>query len=503
MKPVDSIGLIFARLTWPSVIARERAVTEMARLLVNPDHSNVVRERLLAWIKEQSIESRSVIGLLVLLKAAMIDRTFVLPSAREIDAAVRSPSLLSWMLRKEILRHTSTSTLRMDGYHSDDAPDEFVVPPFFERKNNIRFLPPIYFERGARIQRRAGIPFMRQWAYEWELLVRRLGFTPDRSTSDFWFGYAPDEFSSADTLLSDVYRSAYLRTLAWSLSTGQIEVSMALFFAAQTCPVDLSLWQSEPQPPPAWWPVVDMAHGLSDDELLDSAWRQVSNLWERQRDGDGWIVGHATGALSVGATKTLVLEIGCLIHSRGMGNAPLPEEIWHWYEQYDSSAVDVPSLLRFEGHIERGEGETMEYCIANDFFLPVATLAEPFAYPRWQNWRVGFQGVALPTFALTGKRMTFKGTKEGVDVYLSRNVIGQWRDWSRAVRERGFHTPPKDCGRYLFIKQDVLNRAASRCNGDIAWVCRLTLYNHRSSYNEELKKSDTYRLFNTLRDTTA
>lgn len=98
----NQLRLLFARLAWPSGLARERACAAIAGLLLDVQQSETTRQYLTYYLKYQALESLSALGLLSFLYAQERDSNITVKYARELVSAVTKNSILSWLLVREI-----------------------------------------------------------------------------------------------------------------------------------------------------------------------------------------------------------------------------------------------------------------------------------------------------------------------------------------------------------------------------------------------------------------
>ena len=491
MKP-DAIDFLLSRLTWPSVMVRERTATEVARLVVSSDEGDQIKTRLLEWIERQRLESVVAIGLLVLLRAETLAPTFEQPSQRDLDRAIGKPSLLSWMLCA-LIRGSTPDMNAVTAPHLEAAPASFKIDSFFTEYVE-SFLPPIYAKYADKVQQRTGLPFRQQWAYEWKALVDELGITPSRAALDFWMTHLPERFAMMDSRMSDVYRSAYLRTLAWALSTRILPISDALYFTIQTCPVDFGLWRVEPGARPTWWPTAEKPRGEIDTVPIE-IWRQVEALWEHQATilGDV-VVGHAYGTVCEG-DATYLLEVGAMLQTCQGPAAPSAEDVAAWYFNDNRAQLELPSPLVFGGTICKNSLRQSITPFADWEVAPLTSAALPETVPRWQSWRFYQNGVWLPSSFLSNDRLAFSCTQDGVEVSGGAASVGQWRDWIWALRERGAYPPPKNCGNYTLLNRRRLEEVAAQTSASYCWVCRLTAYYQKHRYEHDFQEIQSSRLF--------
>lgn len=244
IPPEQGLSWLLARLTWPSIMVRERACAELARLLLHPQLCDAIRDALLHWIAEQRLESVAALGLLPFLRARAQSGTYSI-SLTELVNALRAPSILAWLLLNEVGERHSL-TFEAACRHAETAPQGFTPDPFFAKYIKY-FLPPSYADLVRSLEARVGLPLYRQWTFEWQCLLKDLEVVPSRDEVDEWYRYLPgkEHYLGVDTRLAEVYRSAFLRALAWAAARG-VESEVAQFLAAHACPVDLDLWAVAP-----------------------------------------------------------------------------------------------------------------------------------------------------------------------------------------------------------------------------------------------------------------
>ena len=220
MNETTILGMLFAQLVWPSLLVRERACTEIAKLLANPDYTEIVTSFLISWLKKQDLESVVCNGVLAVVRAKMLEPAYSTPDSERISRAINKPSLLSWMLLRTLYPEFEDLP-EISTWYSGDAPENFAVEAFFD-KYATAFLLPVYYDFWVpTIERKTRLPFRRQWAREWQRAVGETQISVSTLPLDFWLRRREGEFqyAGADMKMSEVYRSAYLRALAWFLDS--------------------------------------------------------------------------------------------------------------------------------------------------------------------------------------------------------------------------------------------------------------------------------------------
>ncbi len=139
------------------------------------------------------------------------------PDLATVREPIRQPSILAEVLLQEMY-HAVAGCQWWRG-HSGPPSFSFEPSSYFER-HRTHHAPVVLSSNLTDLERNSGLPFMRQWAYEWQQLCERTktGFTE----YPYYFGDFGEvrggiigQFSPRQ---SELYRSAYLRTFAIAVS---------------------------------------------------------------------------------------------------------------------------------------------------------------------------------------------------------------------------------------------------------------------------------------------
>jgi hypothetical protein len=496
--------MLFSRLTWPSPLARERACTAIAHLLAEPAHAPPVKVFLLLWLKAQHHESVCGLALLALLRAK-IDAGGSCPiPASEVRACLPWPSVQSSLLLAE---YGSDSTVPDEpgAWHSGDPPSSFTSPPFFGR--HVRsFVAPVYDNSAKEIEQRMLVPFRRQWAYEWEIVLRRHPVELSVSSLRYWFGSqeADARCGAVDTPLSEIYRSSYLRALAWAVATRGMDKDVAASLAAETIPIDLELWQLRPGTRPAWWPTAAEAGSTALETAPEEIWPAVEDLWHRQQArgapwGEDWILTQASGRVRGGETVYDLSLLACFQLAVDPED-PSIGEVFDWCAKGDDTSVTpiTGSRLRFTGKVRPSRAWDMATRFGGWSVMPaVGCIDSGGALSRWQWWR-GHRGLWGPASSLTRGGYTFRRDGDTLAFESDGEVIGRWCDWTDELRERIAPNILPATGQMLLTRRDVIERFASENRARFCWVVRLTAFCRERHY-ELYRPIHDYRTFGVSR----
>ncbi len=492
----QGMPLLFTQLTWPSGLVRERACVQIARFLLDPEYAEETVHHLLQWMKSQRLESTNALGLLALYRVRLERSDFTLPPFEDVVSAVVRPSMLSALLLQEFAPD-NFDALQNSLRHSGEAPRDFSPDTFFT-KNVATFLPPYYDYLAGLIEKREMIAFRRHWAYEWKGLVEETSVKLTDRSLYFWYGSTSNKerVYSTDTKLSEVYRSAFLRALAWAVSTDRLEVEDALENVAEACPINLELWRVKPAPKPDWFPRAEEPPG-NIDTVPAQVWRQVEEMWKRQlHNPSEWMVARASGIVLDSATVYDLEIYGMFQKSHGPGE-PRLESVPEWCRDELQLSAQLTGHLHFSGTILQQKNRHWVKAFGDWSFAPAAASLNVSPMVSWQYWRT-YRRVWLPTPFLGATRLSFSCGDESVSVYEGGEVIAYWFDWTDGLTERHHVELPMPAGQCLQIRRKTIEEFTESTGSSFCWVCRLTGYHRKDTY-EPYKQVRDHREFGCTR----
>ena len=150
----------------------------------------------------------------------------------ERSAAIAKPSILADMILQHVCGWRKAG---WDTAHSGAAPASFNPPPYF-LENQSAQVPPILGTVLRRAEKESGIPLHRQWAFEWQDVMERTG----SPYSGYPYHFVDTKFRNAGVIgqLSlrqcAVYRSAFLRTLAYAVAEHGMSLPEAAYLSSYT-----------------------------------------------------------------------------------------------------------------------------------------------------------------------------------------------------------------------------------------------------------------------------
>jgi hypothetical protein len=466
----------------------------MSDLMLDPELSKRTLDSLLEWMASQEFESTAILGLLVLLRTSMRGGGSLIPQLSVLQKCIVKPSILSWMLLTELVG--SPVDHKSSLAHSAEAPRNFSPVPLFEKYVRA-YLPPIYDMWAKELEERL-VSFKRQWAYEWSALRTNSPIQPSDRTLQFWLGtdYEEERYLGADMPMSELYRSAYLRALAWLVTSERIGLREAIRTAAKVCPVDLELWKLDPSCRPEWWPWVEES-GSALDVVPAQVWPKVAELWEdQQADFAEWLLTQASGPVHLSSVK-YHLEIQGVFQKNVGPAKPNLEDISRWYSNENSIHPRFYSPLRFAGLIEPRSLDSEPKRSGGWDVIPASAQVVQVDSPRWQFWRM-YRGIWLPTPFFEAERVRFEVSNGSVAVFDENEIVAKWNDWTSGLSERLGRNIPPPTGQFLFSKRTMIKAFLETNNASFCWVCKLTGF-HRQDKHRPYKTFSDFREFGSTR----
>lgn len=334
-------------------------------------------------------------------------------------------------------------------------------------------------------------PQFRQWAFEWTQLVSTLGYQPSARVLDFG-GRPPGLRMLVDFPLSEIYRSAYLRSLAWAVASGKLSEEVAVLLAHEACPIDLGLWRVQPGIKPPWWPMPKPSAGTIDT-IPAQVWTAVSSLWDHRREvfSENALLAASGSVLQGSAIYSLAIRaMFQAAHGPISGD---PREIMQACDEAQGGHSGRGAY--FGGILDQIKPEEISLNSHDWSILPASVYVRPHVFPRWQYWR-GYRGVQLPASFLGSDRLSFRCESDSIMLFDGTTQIGSWRDWTDGITEEFVNNVPDPHGWVLQVSSDLIDRFAHQSRSTLGWICELRVL-HREHQHEAFHEFSTYQLHGT------
>ncbi|MGP3725262.1 hypothetical protein [Cereibacter sphaeroides] len=465
MRPMEreSLELLIARLSWPVPVVRWRAARALRDLLNSQETRLDATHMLLRSIAAARCETECCAGLTVFLMAESHAR----PALEALRDTLRYPSILASLLFRHMYGEDGPD---WQSSHSAFPSVYFEPEPFFI-EHRTAHVPPILSTNLRSLERHANRPFMRQWAFEWQTLQDKTGVP--RSSYPHYFGRVDDvkggfvgQYIQGQ---GELYRSAYLRTLAYAVDHWEMPRHIAEHYAMYVVPAVPGLFEIDPVPRPAWLGDIPERCAASPGDLEQLA-RQL-----------------------IDATRELKLRPMSLIspivadvaeHGEFAITAHLVADDYSGDESDDNKMeiADFESAFNIEG--DRPETPLDKYSDQREgSTAPVCTSMLPQPYGYWQSH---YFATGLPVAASyvlpMGTRM--RCTRGGVELLYTGRLVGTtsyWHDrWSPEYPREG----NTRCGVYSTLEATLLPDALKRLGRRVVWKANMRLWQRASTLDE-------------------
>jgi len=465
---VSTMRMLIERLRWPVRMVRWRVAKEFGALLSSDAHSKNARDVYLDWLSTCEFESEVVSALAVLLCTTDDG----LPSFGAVSGYLSRPSILADMVLQFIYGKTKGG---WEDAHSGPVPDSFTPEIYFENHKSAH-VPPILGDELHRLEKKTGLPFIRQWAFEWRKLM-------DRSRAPY-SGYP---YFFVDALLRrseingqfsqrqcEVYRSAFLRTLACGVSCWGMPANKAAWTCLNSLPVNKGLLDIEPVERPVW--LADVPERCCGPEA------SVRDLVKQLITPNLGQVGMRPVCLKVpiadNVSEFSSLSIRAILVSDGFSHDATAEEI-AW--------VDLPFFLddwvSFEGTLECDGIAKLTHEGTTGTYAPVCADVRPVPFGFWHSDY--FQaGISLPIPYMFKKETTIRCQKNHISLLGGPDVVGSWRVWHdhwTPLYAKGGMTR---CGMLTEMRETDLEWAVNQHQRKLGWIVDVKIWNRATEYGE-------------------
>lgn len=464
------IEVLVDRLRWPAALVRERAASQLGKLIADGDE--VARDTMLSWISRQELESLAAIGLLPFLYAATKgDRPF---TANELSSACRAASVLSELyLRHFDPDHESTSWLDR---HSGPRPRGWKAR---ERDASVSH-GDLDLLRGrlGTVEKVFLKPLTTHFDFELSVLEERHGRSPAQA---FWAGGTQDRGYHPfwQPLTGEARRSAYLRTLAWAASNSMLPTDVILEEATSVSPVDLGLWHVAPTTCPRWWPgLATSSHGEVDSETV-AIIQNVESAVEAWGTGSD-VVLASSGCISQTSLVQHNLEVRSFFQQADGPERPTSQELFQELHSIQGSVRQDASPLRFEGAVTV-DGDFQR--LGDWFIFPCSGSALPEAIISWQSWR-GVRKIQCPSNLLSEGEINAVCRGDSIDYEDEEGLIARWSDWSDGVSAVAVKDLLPNSGWVLVAPRGVVDRFLKATGMSLAWAWEIASHFREYSYED-------------------
>jgi hypothetical protein len=460
-------SFLFSRLKWPVPMVRWRAAKQIRDLLNDPITRPVTTAMLLDYLGACETESEVSAILSIVFLTSPAER----PTRAAVISRIRHPSLLS-----DIIIERTYGPGRGIGWwwgaHSGAAPRDFEGGSYFE-KYKTAHVPPILADNLKRLGRASGLPFQQQWAFEWRCLCDKLGtrFT----TYPHYF----DDFSEVRAGITgqywqrmrEVYRSAYLRTLAFAVSESHLPQKIAEDHCMELVDGVAGLFEVEPGRRPVWLSdIPERSCGQDPDfsALVGELVRASTGANMRLVSLDAPIVWSVKKYAKLSVTAHLLTP-----------DYELPPEAL-LFEKMPLLMIDdtfelkgPPAPLSIEEARTAGsKGDEIAVC--NTLF--------PIPFGCWQSDYLSL-GIAIPApYVIGGTHIAC--TTEGIELKTEGSAVAITKLWNDGWTPSHLKGGTTRCGTVTMMDAAALDEAQVRLGRKLAFFVRLQGWDRPKEYGD-------------------
>ncbi len=350
--------LALSRLRLPVPAAKLAVIHSMAKILDDPEYGEILWNELLDWLARLDLESEVIEALCIPVLAKQSEHVDVGALQRVIDR----PSSLSDIYLSEI----SDRPLLINSWaksHSNEVPPLFSPQEIVDKLKAGRLMPKILESRLDKLEKHSDRPFLKQWAYEFQRIIDRLGEQPEGYLEHFVHGDRQRSIGQFVTRNGHAARSAYLRTLSLAFDCWKMPKETAMKEAMYATPSDFTFLKMLPGDTPSWHDKICNNAPSSSDEWQSMLSTIVDNLAE---DEKAFELLH----LNLPLTSTVHYQADVeLISCLYIGTEPNPEEAFDVHQFLPGNA-ELPRTNNWEISNPQQDPKVPFPCSDGGFILP-------------------------------------------------------------------------------------------------------------------------------------
>ncbi|MBB4575963.1 hypothetical protein [Rhizobium lentis] len=467
---MDSARFLLERLNWPVRLARLQAAREYANLFADPSFGAVALQMYLTWLSERQTENEVCSGLAVLLAAS----TNYLPGVDVLSKNLPCPSILADYMLKEIYGPAAPSG-SWASRHSGRAPPSFEPGEYFLRHQRDQ-IPPSLAAELLRLERLSGLPFLKQWAFEWE----HTKTSTDAPLSGFPYHFLEAALEQSgvsaqlDQRQGDIYRSAYLRTLHCAVDIWRMPLEEACEAATKCLPLNRGLVDIGPVDRPHW------LGELPDECAPDNAPLKsiMKEILKAATKSDGLVPVHLRTPLSLKISEFSSLTLSCALLSEDF--VPVPDTD---IADLRTTAWDLPTGSLFAGQPRQLGVDDYAPPTSRGTRLPFCVDIFPFPFGYWMG-DLFHLGLSLPASYAFNEVISYHCRGGGILTEMNGQTIGRWTTWNdhwTYLYPKGGNTR---CGSVSEMRPVDIITAADRFGLKVGWTADVKIWCREKSYDE-------------------
>ncbi len=460
------IQMLLERIKWPVRLVRWKAAEKFAVLFSSKDLQEKAIGIYLKWLSNQTLESEIVAGLSILLLVPKAS----LPNYTAVFSSVSKPSILAEMLLRNIFREGG---LEWEACHSGSPPDSFSPDKYFLDNKGAQ-VPGGMFCELKELEEDTELPFIRQWAFEWNQIMK---------SGEYPHSSIPYHFADSSTYRRgiigqfsqkqcDVYRSAYVRTFAYAVSEWEMPIQDAVYHASFTLPLNRNLYSIQNPQKPDWLP------SISDKDLLDDLTLEslVKSIVQLSVDGKRIV----SARIPIKFTSYEHAEL--IINAAMFSDDYIPDSDSKFFRE-KSAIWLLQDCITFGGKIKNNGISNFLVKGSKGSYVPVCLNLHPTQMGFWHNdyWELG---IALPAPFIANEVVAVCSDKNGITATTSSGHLGFWTIWNDNWTPLYPFKGRPSIGCYTNVNETALHNALNLLGRKLGWHVTLKLWKSESDYSE-------------------
>lgn len=467
---MNSARFLLDRLNWPVRLARLQAAREYGHLLADDAFGQTALQIYLDWLSQRQTENEVCSGLAVLLAANKSN----LPSMDVISRNVPCPSILADYMLNEVYGLTPAGR-SWTSRHSGKAPHSFEADEYFRRHQGDQ-IPPSLAAELLRLEQLSGLPFLKQWSFEWHQTKTSTG----APLSGFPYHFLEPALERSgvtaqlDQRQGDIYRSAYLRTLHCAVDTWRMPLEVASAAATKCLPLNRGLVNVRPAIRPRWLGELPDECAANDASLEPI----IKQILSRALESDGLLPVHLRTPLSLQISEFSSLTVSCALLSEDY--VPVPNTD---FAELRTSAWDLANGSLFAGQSRQLSAEEYAQPTSQGTRLPFCIDVFPFPFGYWMG-DLFHLGVSLPASYLFDEPTSYCCKGGGISTKVDEQPIGHWMMWNdhwTYLYPKGGNTRH---GSVSAMRPVDIKAAANRFGLKVGWTADIKIWRQERRYDD-------------------
>jgi hypothetical protein len=375
------------------------------------------------------------------------------------------------------------------------CPSTYAASLFFTRYNRA-FLPPHFADTAEKISKKTRTNFTQLWAWEFERLMKSLGIPEEVGDVSSYTqgGRSKGNLPGASSRVSEVFKSAFVRCVAWFHLQKILSKEECLEYSMTVCPIDVSLWDIKTGAPPDWWP----RSGVQSKEISTlPEWNQCCQLSDL--NVNRYKILAAEGAV-IPATEQLrshfsLIPFAYSIHGP-VGDVckkihrSLKQTFWMKYpvSEHLIAVFDGPNVddwVPLYDPSDTFDGLEVYPLVAGMRFLHINV---------WQYWR-GIHPPLFPTPHLFAQKGSVGHDAESWYYEKNGQRVFEGRDWRIGNIERTDEKEYQLTGQYALCDSEWVDEFLEKYGLRLAYVLHMSVLQRNREY-EDPKESRSCALLN-------